>query len=784
MPMPIIEMGRTKHVLNYGLLTLLLGLGLSACEVRKVSTTTAASTTENNADETSNPPPPATHPNLVFDNKITKIETPSSLVAGQEVTVKIFYSSNTDNEIKVDLKRISLNQTLVAISSLKVTRGENNLLNVKMTVPSSSVANTNDMGFLVYIFPQTKNWLERYHHLWSASLSLSAQVASTTTPTPPSVPNPVETPTNNEPNPVPPLAQAGCGCTAANAATGCFTNSFVKAGSDFSWKFSCNGKACRCGQFVNGEAWVAAIDSSGNSAPHVVFSEILPAGLQHGVMANAASFTKQGLLNMYTNSYDPALNIMTKLPYSAAANTSLLKIKSKTSGCGTSAISKGCAANFDVLTVLAAVPPNSGTTIFRPPFNGSNKPLYSIDKVRFNRLPRMPIVSGNRSASGFESIVSSIAKRWTIPQYEIARSTEHFGGEFYRATSPHEVLPDYAAGQASAYLSDLINVFGTESNELKSPAVYALMQKGIDIYGAFKIGARFGTGAGQHIGKKPSLVFFAAMYDDTSVLNEVRAIATNKEFENSGVFQEDSQVRATPDGKYAVWGGTSVDAHRYWNYYKDGYVKDVFRVGSGDANGSFGDPYNYIDGPGGGISGKSYMWVAGGPLIGFAFVQHLMPYLKYTNNDWEVLQFADRFFRGRGFSDIKGGFFAIPDLCAAFDEREHTEGTSCRADRGYLLSGITNLTQGDVMAKTGCKYYMITWGPDPNKRGDCIRHNGNPKTDGRWSHRHGAQKEASTLKRGINYMPAFVTANWDTLRDCADPAHASYPCQGLGPVKN
>jgi hypothetical protein len=42
------------------------------------------------------------------------------------------------------------------------------------------------------------------------------------------------------------------------------------------------------------------------------------------------------------------------------------------------------------------------------------------------------------------------------------------------------------------------------------------MQKGIDVYGAFKAGIRFNSGAGQHLGRKPAMVLFAALHARTT----------------------------------------------------------------------------------------------------------------------------------------------------------------------------------------------------------------------------------------------------------------------------
>ena len=90
-------------------------------------------------------------------------------------------------------------------------------------------------------------------------------------------------------------------------------------------------------------------------------------------------------------------------------------------------------------------------------------------------------------------------------------------------------------------------------------------QKGIDNYAIYNAGLGFFTGAGQFMGKKPPIVFFAALYDDTTILEDIRAIATDQEALENRSFQADSQIRA---GKNVVlWGEDSFNEMH--NYFSD-----------------------------------------------------------------------------------------------------------------------------------------------------------------------------------------------------------------------
>jgi hypothetical protein len=144
------------------------------------------------------------------------------------------------------------------------------------------------------------------------------------------------------------------------------------------------------------------------------------------------------------------------------------------------------------------------------------------------------------------------------------------------------------------------------------------------------------------------------------------------------------------------------------------------------------------------------------------FAQHLMPWMEYANNDPELIEYIDRLWNGRGFAGFNGGWWAQPDPCAPPDSRESS---SC---------------QPHTANDDGCIYYKKTWGPDPAKPGDCIRHNGDPLTDGRWSSLHGTYAPPTGWGRS-----SYITLGlWMKYRDCADPGSGNYPCTGMGPEVN
>jgi len=551
-------------------------------------------------------------------------------------------------------------------------------------------------------------------------------------------------------------------CFIADAQTANMVSRTVN-GVTFNWEFNCQSRACRIGQFVTGEYWVAPIDDQGVRVNSVTITRISPDGEIHGAQVNPkidldASTKKYGLLPMYTDYYDASLNVMTQLPYDALAGESIVKVRTETSTCesgGTRAIKAGCVDVGDVLTILDTIPQNNGATFFRPPFHGDAKPLYSISKVRFDRLPRLhhytQAAGSIGGADGYE--------KWLIPQYDLNHGSG-WHGEAYRATTPGVFLGKrYATDTAIEYFQDLSTVFGNNTNADKASAVYSLMQKGIDTYAVYKMGIPFRSGAGQHAGKKPPIVFFAAMYDDDSVLADVRQIASNQALLDQAFFQEDSQVYRGKNG-VALWGdrvGRSIG--QYLNgSWPGGY----------DNQGSQADPWGYIDGAAGGPFGtawntraRSYQGVAGRTFIPFAFFQHLMPWFKYAANDSEILDYVDRYYRGYGIPNFNGGFWAKPDMCA---ERDRRDLDPCRPD---------------TVGQRNCNYIGVTWGDTSNNPSQCVQHNDNPNTQGRFGKSGADFIEAHGYGR-IGNIGAFIDSQWGQLRECSDPTKLSYPCAGLG----
>lgn len=540
-------------------------------------------------------------------------------------------------------------------------------------------------------------------------------------------------------------------------------------GFSIQFDFHCGDLPCSCGTFVNGDWWVVADPALG----YVTLTGALPAGEDHGMELNPTNGFMQGILSGYDN-YDSTKNLMAQLPMNFGPGSSLVKMvrRSDPTLCGTSAIkTHGCAEIYEVLTVLASALDTSSTSYFRPSFATNytfKSPLVSTSSLSTWRLPNMTMIDD--TAIDFEQC----AEIWRVPQYDNMNLAEV--SELMRATSPAAALPDYAADQAVQFLNDLISTFGVRHwDDAKKNCLYALVQRGIDIFGAYVSGIRFGTGAGQHLGKQPPVSLYAALSNDEWVVNTVRGISQS----NEEVFQESTQIRRTRGG-HVLWGDTdslnpycngladesdsSDPSDSYWSQLFDEYFAR-YHDGTGyDNKGTRCDPHGYIDGPAG-LSptlslGRSYIGCCSmGPLVAYWAVLRMMPSMAFVHNDNSTLEdFVLSHYLGASGDDGKyyGQFLTLPDPCEPPDSRENSD--TCKPYK--------------ARATEGCLYYRVTWGPVEGAPGECI-YSAYNDSSGRW-----ALRNLESFQ--VNRLPAMFRAlPYDDFKNCSNKLSVE-PCHGIG----
>jgi len=480
----------------------------------------------------------------------------------------------------------------------------------------------------------------------------------------------------------------------------------VSGDQTFKWVFDCGAGGCSKGQFIGGSYWVAPKGRHGQ----VVLHSVSPDGEENGLEINPSSIKKQGFLSCQAKSYDKALNLMVQLPLKIRPSSSLVKSHLYSGKCGTKSILGCCVGSYDVVTVLKESPENGGESAFRPGFAGNDKDLYYLDDFDFKKIPKAYGLNKKKYRIDY----SDIHVRWSSPY------VDHFMagiGDRGRAFSPHEVVPDYGAAQASLYLNDLLSVMSRDGSNKKLPAITGLIQRGIDLYASLGVGVYWPSGAGQTMGRKPPIAFFAALSTDTKVKEAVMKMSQ----ETFSRTQEDAQIRVIKKenggGGVPIWGDITgwCTPDFYWSQvFSSKNYSGATEASNpkGDSKRTCGDPYGWIDGPAG-KPGTFYMaCCTTGGFIAYVVAQNLMPELCRVANDAELLTYTKRV--------LYEGIHTSPDACAPPDPREVS---SCRPYKKSLKR---------------CLYYGETWGESLKKKGECVKNGTNGTLqNGRFPHMHG-----------------------------------------------
>jgi len=491
----------------------------------------------------------------------------------------------------------------------------------------------------------------------------------------------------------------------------------------FTWHFQSKGEVVYCGQFLNGDYWLASRNAqpiqmtkiAGNTAG-------IGAELNPSTDKKAAAF---GANNKYGN-YDASKDLTKKLPFDVPKDRNhiilagLQRDIKKMGKCGTRAIENVCVEIYQFLTVLQRVPEGLGRRLLRPALTSDMKKLLHFDRdFDLNRLVMYSKFSNPKhTAEHFEGS----RKKWK----GITELFTHFseGGRAFRA---HSLVSDYASGMAVAWFASWIYLLDPKFTlKQKEGMLASMMSFGQDQYMIFhhKNGPRlpFGGGAGQGAGRITPILLFGLLRTDPAVAEDVAKIPLQPYAQRP---QEYKQLQRNPSG-YAIWGdgaplkdttpGTWLHhtERRYWSTlfgskcYDGGDAATCAKATGGKR--TTRDPYLLIDGP----AAKPGAWYFG---INMSIHINLSSFMFQNAQVCDITNFdLSPNFARRVF--VEKRVIVENDYCAPPDPRENKD---CNVWKGA----------------TNCKYYKKTWGPNPNKMGDCIRNNtgGNTGQTGRFSKR-------------------------------------------------
>jgi hypothetical protein len=278
---------------------------------------------------------------------------------------------------------------------------------------------------------------------------------------------------------------------------------------------------------------------------------------------------------------------------------------------------------------------------------------------------------------------------------------------YNRSLRPIDAMENYQPKNSARIAEAALRLMLDDDIDSKMPALIKFVQAGIDKVHAILLGQVWWPADGHEPMHILESSFTATMLDIQKV---------KKKINSATFFHASKYLSSKTRSGQNLWGEHSSEK-KYWDYIMDLSTSRSRR-----------DPYGYIDG---GKSGADYQLITSQSHKGEVLAANLMPVLK---DAWPAddLAYAENYVERW----VNHGTWAQPDPCAPYD---------------------------------GNKYnYGITFGPDPNKRGDCIKDPDllyyNSPTDfkckhgykcGRFPHHHG------NFKDGGQYRSDFVAAMWN-----------------------
>jgi len=265
------------------------------------------------------------------------------------------------------------------------------------------------------------------------------------------------------------------------------------------------------GQFANGDWWVVG---------PVTITEITPKteNNQNGSMINPSLNGAQGFDDRIQRStYETELNIATQLPYAVTEPSSIL---SSISLVPDTKRDDPQMDTISILTVLNEAPPAGS---FRPPYQGTDKSIPgNVSTLDFSKL-------GNYPMPDYAHMPSKLSETFERPYIEIKL------GWTGRYMHPKNNQPAYGREIAQRLGHGLLALQVEAPDEEKRDLLIDLVQVGVDIYGAARLGGKWNADGGHNQGRKMPMLLAGIMLQNPDILKYCDGQAYP-------IFQEDQQT--------------------------------------------------------------------------------------------------------------------------------------------------------------------------------------------------------------------------------------------------
>ncbi|MDB5260731.1 MAG: hypothetical protein JWQ14_12 [Adhaeribacter sp.] len=169
-----------------------------------------------------------------------------------------------------------------------------------------------------------------------------------------------------------------------------------------------------------------------------------------------------------------------------------------------------------VLTCLETVPPRDA---FRPPYAGTEKPIFQARNIKWDRLPKLKPAG---EVPNWEEFERYFQRPWL----------DHLMSWAQQELVPNENGPNYGREHARLVSMASLMVMLDVPQQQKEKLTVELIQRGIDLYGLALAGGYWNEGGGHSSGRKWPILFSSIMLDNPKLT----------QLPETAVFHEDAQT--------------------------------------------------------------------------------------------------------------------------------------------------------------------------------------------------------------------------------------------------
>jgi hypothetical protein len=316
------------------------------------------------------------------------------------------------------------------------------------------------------------------------------------------------------------------------------------------WKFD---KPAKTGQFITGDWWVvgpvtvASVTPAPGPVPAESNEEMKKNRwgdtslrrdytMRNGSMVVLKASMSQGY-DSRSGTYDAPSSIA--FPYALAAGRSLISTISNPTlpvhnFCKNLmwASEQKCENVLKTAAVLTCLPEAPPADAFRPPYVGTDKPIWRAKDIQWELLPKLKAPDKVPSWEEFERYFQ---RPWL----------EHVCEWPQQQLNPNENQPNYGREHSRLVSIASLMLQLDVPKDRKQKLLIGLVQYGIDVAGAGRVGGQWNWGGGHSSGRKWPVVFASLMLGDANL----------RDLPPSALFHEDTQTYYGKGwfGQTALW---------------------------------------------------------------------------------------------------------------------------------------------------------------------------------------------------------------------------------------